>query len=362
MKTAKVPVSQLVPNMIVASSVYTFNNQLLIESGTCLTDKIITRLKFYSIDFVRIKVADDKADALPEVPLKVDSYQVKLKETNEFKQFNQALIQLTDSMKITMDRIVETSKTPDVYALYDSVNEVISYSRNGLHIFDMLHCMRDYDDQTYVHSVNVAIICKVLGSWLHFTPKDLETLTLCGLLHDIGKLTIPYDIISKPAKLTENEYTTVQEHSLRGYNILRPLDINIHIKMAAMLHHERTDGSGYPLGLKSDQIDKFTKIVMIADVYDAMTSARVYRGPVCPFEVIATFEAEGLSKYDPKYMITFLDHLAKLYLHSSVRLSDNREGQIILMNRNSLAKPVVKVGENIIDLSTHNDLSITAII
>lgn len=362
MKTAKIPVSQLVPNMIVASSVYTFNNQLLIETGTRLSDKIITRLKFYSIDFVRVRVEDDAPDILAEVPMKKDSYLEKLKETDQFQQFQQSLITMTNNIKITMEQILESSKVPDVYALYDAVNEVISYSRNGLHIFDMLQCMRDYDDHTYVHSVNVAIISKVLGSWLKFTPKDLETLTICGLLHDIGKLTIPHEIISKPEKLTQDEYSTVQSHSIRGYNILRPLDINIHIKMAAMLHHERCDGSGYPMGLHSNQIDKFAKVIMIADVFDAMTSARVYRGPVCPFEVISTFEAEGLTKYDTKYIMTFLDHLTKLYLHSTVRLSDGKVGQIILMNRNSLSKPVIKIGKEIVDLSSQSDLFISAIL
>ena len=362
MKTARIPVSQLVPNMIVASSIYTFNNQLLIEAGTRLSDKIITRLKFYSIDLVRISVDDDAPDVLPEAPLKKDLYLETIKETKEYKQFNQSLMTMTSNIKDTMEQIIENSKAPDVYALYDGVNEIISHSRNGLHIFDMLHCMRGFDDQTYVHSVNVAIICKVIGSWMNFTPRDLETVTICGLLHDIGKVTIPQDIISKPAKLTQDEYSAVQEHALRGYNILRPLDMNIHIKMAAMLHHERCDGSGYPMGLHSDQIDKFAKIVMIADVYDAMTSARVYRGPLCPFEVISTFENEGLTKYDPKYMMTFLDHLTQLYLHSTVRLSDGAVGQIILMNRNSLSKPVIKVGTDFVDLSNQNDLFISAII
>jgi HD-GYP domain-containing protein (c-di-GMP phosphodiesterase class II) len=101
---------------------------------------------------------------------------------------------------------------------------------------------------------------------------------------------------------------------------------------------------------------------MIADVYDAMTSARVYRGPVCPFEVISTFETEGLTKYDPKYIMTFLDHLTQLYLHSTVRLNDGAVGQIILMNRNSLSKPVIRIGKDFVDLSNQNDLYISAII
>lgn len=362
MKTAKIPVSQLTPDMIVADSVYTFNNQLIIQQGTRLSDKIITRLKFYSIEQVRIQIEDNAPDEILVAPLKKELYLEKLKGTIEYKNFNKSLLTMTSEIKESMDQILGQTTNPDVNSLYGAMNDMISNCRNGLHVFDMLHCMRSYDDHTYIHCVNVALISNVIGTWLNFTTKDLETVTLCGLFHDIGKITIPYDIISKPSKLSQEEYSTMKAHAIRGYNILRPLDLNIHIKMAAMVHHERCDGSGYPMGLRGEQIDKFAKVVMIADVYDAMTSARVYRGPLCPFEVISIFESEGLTKYEPKYIMTFLDHITQLYLNNTVRLNDGSIGEIILMNRNSLSKPVIKVGKTFTDLSNQNNLFITAIL
>lgn len=362
MKTAKLSVSQLTPDMIVADSVYTFNNQLIIQKGTRLSDKIITRLKFYSIEQVRIQIEESDTDEVPDIPQNKELYHDRLRSTPEFKNFNKSLLKMTDIIKDSMNGMVGNIVSPDIYALYNAVNEVMSHCRNGLHIFDMLHCMRSYDDHTYIHSVNVALICKILGSWLNFTTKELETVTLCGLFHDIGKITIPYDIISKPSKLTQDEYSTVKAHAIRGYNILRPLDLNINIKMAAMLHHERCDGSGYPMGLRGDQINKFAKVVMIADVYDAMTSARVYRGPLCPFEVISVFESEGLAKYEPKFIMTFLEHITQLYLHSNVKLNNGIVGEVIMMNRNCLSKPIIKVNNEFIDLSSKSDLNITSIL
>ncbi len=362
MKTVKIPVSQLTPGMIVADSVYTFSNQLIIQAGVCLTDKIITRLKFYSVDLVHIRVEDNTPEPLPIAPLVKELYLEKLKGSHEFIQFNQTLLKKVDTLKTTMQDLVDGSKEIDIQALYEDVNSIIASSRNGLHVFDMLHCMRNYDDLTYIHSINVALICNVLGTWLKFTDKDLLTVTISGLLHDIGKITIPDEIIKKPDKLTPDEYSTVKEHAARGYNILNKLDINIHIKMAAMMHHERCDGTGYPLGLRSQQIDKFAKVVMIADVYDAMTSARVYRGPLCPFEVISVFEGEGLAKYEPKYIMTFFDHVMQLYLHSTVRLNDGTVGEIILMHRNNLCRPVIRIGNEFIDLELNHDLYITAIL
>lgn len=117
------------------------------------------------------------------------------------------------------------------------------------------------------------------------------------------------------------------------------------------MHHERCDGSGYPLGLKTDKINRYAKLVAIADIYDAMTSARVYRGPLCPFKVIRIFEEEGFEKYDPRYVVTFLQNIADTYVQNEVLLSDGRKGQIILINKSMVSKPIVQCGGEVIDLS-----------
>ena len=247
--------------------------------------------------------------------------------------------------------------------LLTDINDILKNARNGMHVFDMLHSMRDFDDETYLHSVNVALIANVLGRWMNFTERELDTLTLCGLLHDIGKLLIPPEIIKKPTALSDTENETLMSHPLRGYNILRAQKANIHVQMSAMMHHERCDGTGYPLGIKGDQIDRFAKIIMVADVYEAMTAARVYRGPVCPFEVISIFESEGLAKYDTRTVMTFLEHVNQTYMNNNVRLSDKSEGVIIMMNRTSLSRPVIRVGgDRFIDLSKEHDLYIEAIL
>lgn len=362
MKTVKMPVTQLEPDMVVAEDIYTFSNQLIIQQGTHLTDKIITRLKFYSIQTVRLCVDDNTPEPIPVQPYATEFYQENLKQSTEFKEFNHAHLEMAGHLKEIMHDLIEATDEANVSLLYHEINRVVSKSRNGLHVLEMLHCMRGYDDLTYIHSINVALICRVLGTWLNFSDKDLETLTICGLLHDIGKVTIPYEIISKPSSLTDEEFSTMKAHSLRGYNILRPQKVNIHIKMSAMMHHERCDGSGYPLGLQGNQIDSYAKIVMIADVYDAMTSARVYRGPLCPFEVLSVFEKEGLTKYDPKYIMTFFDNITMLYQNCSVRLSDGSTGKIVLMHRNNLTRPIICVGSNFINLSDNDDLFITEVL
>ena len=169
-------------------------------------------------------------------------------------------------------------------------------------------------------------------------------------------------IIKKPAKLTDNEYTVVKKHTLEGYNILRTFDIPECIMNAALMHHERCDGSGYPFGIRNSKIDMYAKMVAIADVYDAMTSARVYRGPMCPFKVVELFESEGLQKYETHFIMTFLENIVNTYMLQRVKLSDGRIGDVVFINRSALAKPTIKSGDEFIDLSALPDVSIEAII
>lgn len=290
-------------------------------------------------------------------------YSEKVKNTPEFKAFSSSVEYSTDHLRRQVLDIIRNNVPIAEDELLTDINDILKNARNGMHVFDMLHSMRDFDDETYLHSVNVALIANVLGRWMNFTERELDTLTLCGLLHDIGKLLIPPEIIKKPTALSDTENETLMSHPLRGYNILRAQKANIHVQMSAMMHHERCDGTGYPLGIKGDQIDRFAKIIMVADVYEAMTAARVYRGPVCPFEVISIFESEGLAKYDTRTVMTFLEHVNQTYMNNNVRLSDKSEGVIIMMNRTSLSRPVIHVGgDRFIDLSKEHDLYIEAIL
>ncbi len=362
MKTIRVKTEQVSPGMKVAEDIYTFNNQLIIPADTIISDKIITRLKFYSIQEVKIVVDSDSPDELPYVPIKEQSYLQKKKNSSEFRLFVKDLSTAVTSFQRQIKDVSSQTPTLNTNALTSDIKNLLSKCRTGIQVFDLLHCMRNNDDQTYIHSINVALVCTVMGSWLQLPQEESEILMLCGLLHDIGKLTIPSEILLKSDPLTPEEYNVIKTHAMRGYNYLRPKNIDTRIKLAAMTHHERCDGSGYPLNLRGDQIDDFAKIVAIADVYDAMTSARVYRGPLCPFEVIHVFESEGLTKFDPKFVMVFLDHITKSYVGNRVKLSNGVEGDIILMNRTSLTRPVIKCGETYIDLSKEPDLYVEKIV
>jgi putative nucleotidyltransferase with HDIG domain len=359
MKTRKISLSQAVPGMVAASKLYSKDGLLIMNKDTTLTDKIITRLEFYSVIELHIYIITCCEDA--SIILEQDSYYEKLSESESFKAFRKAYQQAIKSMKGSFDDIVNSENTIESDHLLADISKIICQTSSHMEIFNMMQYIHNFDDNTYVHSLNVAIICNIIGRWLHFTPEDLETITLCGLLHDVGKLLVPTEIILKPSKLTKEEYYTIQTHALLGFDLLQNQELDDRIKNVALLHHERCDGSGYPYGYKGDLIDSYTKLVSIADVYDAMASPRVYRGPLCPFEVMSIFEVEGYKKYDPKYLLTFMQGIADAYIKSKVRLDNDMIGEVVLINYSELSRPVVKVDDKFIDLSKQRSINIIAL-
>lgn len=358
----RIRTSDLCPGMKTAEDVYSYNNQMIMPKDTVLDDKMITRLEFYSVLAIRIhdeiEATVTVASEMNSVISENSSYATKVRSSQRFKEFEATFLETTEVFKESLYSIVEENQEVDVPTLLNSVTELVSGDMTGLSVFDMLHNMRQYDDFTYMHSMNVALICNVFGQWLKLRPEQIETLTVAGLLHDVGKLKVPDNIIRKPDKLSPAEYNIIKTHTLQGYNVLKDKSIDNNIKEAALMHHERCDGTGYPLGIKSDKINPYAKIVAIADVYDAMTAARIYRGPLCPFRVIGIFEAEGLQKYDSRFILTFLERVANTYMNNRVRLSNGMEGEVVFMNKNQYSRPMIQCGNEFVDLSKRQDLYI----
>lgn len=361
----RVATYQLVPGMAVAEDIYNFNNQLVLAKGTVLTDDIITRLEFYSI--ISIYVEDEvSSDLEPKKPTGYielqDSYSERLQASPQFQEFKKKYEWQVDDFHNTLANVIEKNIPLDVDDLMGSISGLLNESEKNVSLFDMLHNMREYNDSTYSHCMNVALICNTFAKWMKFSDEDIFTVTLCGLMHDVGKLTVPLDILNKPSKLTDEEFNIIKQHPVNGYRVLLRQHLDTTICATALLHHEKCDGSGYPYGLLGHRLDRFTKMVTIADIYDAMTSARVYRGPLCPFKVVEIIEEEGYQKYDPDYLLTFLSHIVNTYISYRVRLSNGQEGEVVYINKHKLGRPTIKCGNEFIDLSAHPELDILSII
>lgn len=357
LEAIRIRADQAEAGMVVATDVYTTSNQLVITKGTMLDDRMITKLRFYNVYGLFVF----KREAF-HTDIKEESYIDMLRSTSEFKKFNRSYVDSVSSVEDKFNSILNKQEGIDIDGMIKEVDNVLKEGRNGAHLFEMLHGIRDYDDMTYVHSLNVSLICSIFAGWLKFSKEETRVLTLAGLLHDVGKMLIPKEIITKADKLSDKEYEIVKTHTVKGYQALKDYNIDIRVKYAALMHHERSDGYGYPNGFRSDQIEEFAKIVAIADVYDAMTSNRRYRKAICPFDVIENFERDGFLKFDPGYLMTFMERIVQSYLHNMVRLSDGREGEVVMINKLSLSRPVIRTGETFVDLSKEHQLTIDTII
>jgi len=173
---------------------------------------------------------------------------------------------------------------------------------------------------------------------------------------------MPPEIIKKPGALTPEEYQIIKTHPLKGYQLLKSKNVDENIARAALMHHEKCDGTGYPIGLKQNKIHEIAKLITIVDIYEAMTANRCYRAALCPFDVIKMFEDEGYTKYDPKYLVPFLHGISDTYLHNTVLLNDGRKGEIIMTNKNQVSRPSIMSGTSYIDLTYHPELKIVAIL
>ena len=230
------------------------------------------------------------------------------------------------------------------------VDSILGRTRNSLHLLDMMQCLRGFDDLTYTHSMNVALICNVIGSWAGFSKDDLNTLMLCGLLHDIGKLKIPTEIIQKPGKLTDEEFDLIRSHPKLGYDILRSKNLDDRIKLAALQHHERYDGKGYPRQLAGIEINEYASIGYDCRCLRCYDFKPYLQKRHLSFTVISMFEKEK-DLYNPHYLYLFMKRLVEAYVNTEVILSNNERGKIVLLNQNLLSRPVVITDKKTYDLS-----------
>ncbi|MCI8409374.1 MAG: HD-GYP domain-containing protein [Lachnospiraceae bacterium] len=364
MEIKRIQIMHATEGMILAEDVYTSTDKLLVTCNTILTSTVIQKIKKYGIFHILVYEKESEEATIEEEIEAKDIYlhKERLQRSQDFNAFKQDFEKSIKGLKKTFGRIMGDNGLDETEELLGRINAMVKHGHGTLHIMDMLNCMREYDDVTYAHSISVGLLCRLIGEWLKYPEKELQSLTLAGLVHDIGKLQISYSIISKPGKLTSQEYKIIQTHPRLGYNILMDKDFDKRVKLAALMHHERCDGSGYPFQLQAGEIDYWSKIVSIADVYDAMTADRSYRKGMCPFDVLNIWGKEGYIKHDPGLLMLFMEKTAYSYINSSVRLSDGRIGEIVSIQKDALARPLVRVGESFVDLNRENDIVIQQII
>lgn len=275
--------------------------------------------------------------------------------------FQIAVDDCTTAMEMIFDQIRFTKKLP-INELRDEVIPFIEQVTEKNDFYGMLTALQSKDDYTYRHNIAVGILSTLLGKWLKMEPEELSMLTIAATLHDIGKIMIPAEILTKPGALTADEFEVMKKHTTIGYELIRDTVGTSHTQaMVALQHHERMDGSGYPFGVQGHRITDFSKIVAVADVFHAMTSDRVYRKASPLYQVLKEMGESAFGKLDPYVCRVFMDKLMQSMIGNEVELTDGRVGRIIMIIPHDPLRPLVNIGEEFIDLSKERELGIVRV-
>jgi putative nucleotidyltransferase with HDIG domain len=204
--------------------------------------------------------------------------------------------------------------------------------------------LRGFDEYTYTHSINVSLLAILLGKHLDLDKPTLLKLGLAGMYHDVGKARIPEAILNKPGKLTEAEFQVMKGHPLEGYKLMaNQADLDPEILRAVVEHHERADGTGYPRALTGEAIGRFSRIIAVVDVYDALTSRRVYKDAMTPAKALGMMYQWRDKDFTPHAIESFIRCIGVFPVGSFVKLSGGEFGIVASVNPLRPTKPEVKV-------------------
>ena len=207
--------------------------------------------------------------------------------------------------------------------------------------------LKNYDDYTYFHSVNVATLAAVLGVRYGLSEYELKVLTTGALLHDIGKKFVKADVLNARRPLTEEEKRMVLQHPKLGYEFLkRNYDFDPDVCEGVLGHHEWYNGEGYPLRRSGENISIYARIIKVADVYDAMTSKRPYHDALSPSDAVEYIMAMNESEFDPAIVDIFLKWVAVYPVGCEVELSDGRHAVVVKNYHDFLLRPKIRVMES----------------
>lgn len=334
-----VPYNKLKSGMKLGSDIElnfkTKSEAFLLKEGTILTEDNINKLLKFGI--LGVYIEDGRVN-------KVLDYKSRKESISAIKKIFDVC---ENTHKILNEKTIEEIEKVSE-RLVSNINKNRKYT---IGISDL----QTYDENTYLHSLSVAVISIAIGTELKLDRKQLCDLGVSALLHDIGKVEIPIKLISKPGKLTKDEYNIVKTHVNLGIKyITGNKDINNDIYLGVISHHEKYDGTGYPNALKKDEIPLFGRIISVADVYDALTANRPYRKPVKPFEAIEYIMGSVGTSFDYDIVKAFLRKIEPYPINAHVILSDGRIGVIMKVNAETPLRPVIKIcgeKEETLDLS-----------
>ncbi len=239
------------------------------------------------------------------------------------------------------DAVINPEQTREVTSTL--VDEVLRSPDAILNLMDI----RTFDDYTFTHNVNVSTISLLIGESIGLSRDELEELGTGCLLHDVGKIKIPIEILHKDGSLNDEEFLEMKSHPKKGYDILiKSRGLSEQARLVCLQHHEKFQGGGYPGRLKGDEITLFARICAVADVYDALTTNRPYRLAMSPYDAIKILNSGIDRHFDPRILTAFIKKFSIYPSGSLVKLNDASIALVLRNNSASVIRPVIRMISN----------------
>ncbi|OGX68153.1 MAG: histidine kinase, partial [Paenibacillus sp. RIFOXYA1_FULL_44_5] len=320
------------PGMRLAKNIYNEDGRVLLGKHMELTEQLLRRLKQLGIQMVYIE------DAL------TDDVIVEELLSDETR------IKALTGLKVQFRKIMEDTGRKGVIqhnqlgkSMRDIQTMIIDDLSRNEQAMIMLMNMNAADHYLYHHSLNVCIYTTMLGLAHGYSRDELMVLGVGSLLHDVGKTKIPEQLLKKPGSLSSEEFEEVKKHAEYGFQILKD-EPNISLLSAhcAYQHHERLNGSGYPRGIKDNEIHEYAKLIGLVDSYDAMISHRVYRSALLPHQAMEIMYGGAGTLYDKYQIELFRDKVAIYPLGITVTLNTGESGVVVDLNSTFAHRPIVR--------------------
>jgi putative nucleotidyltransferase with HDIG domain len=342
---------QLINNKL-GRNIYDDTGRLLLPKGTVLQEAHINQL--LNLGYSKILVGSDDEQS-------EEVYEPEGEKLAQ-KRLGQAFAVAVDSLRDLMAKVANGH--PAVAGEVEETMEMLFPSvKETNNIMLTLRDLRRKDEYTLQHSVSVSVLATKLGQLMRLPGHDLRMLGTAGILHDIGKCKIPLAILNKNGSLSEQEFREMQKHPVYGYQIVKDMNLkDPRIMLAVLQHHEHQDGRGYPLKLSGGKIHLFSKIIAVADVFDAMTSERPYRGKMDLFNAMNEIFASSASHLNPEVVNKLRTYILSICPGASALLNNGDVARIILMNSDEPSRPLIQSGHEFIDLREQRDLWVRDIV
>lgn len=333
-----IPIAQCLEGMVLMEPIVDqLTGNIIIPRGAVITGKHLHKLAQFPNRQVWVSVSQSNA-----------IWRADEETLEQYKKYVSGIRQVLSHVS-NIENLVEHMKNIS--------DEMIKYYVDDYSVLSCMNLLDEFNRDTYCHTVNVGFLSLMIGKWRAYTKEQISNLILSALLHDIGLLNTDDQVFNvKFSKLDIKQKLEYKRHPIYSYEKLMDYnEVSIEVLKGILSHHERCDGSGYPLSLRGENINEISRIIGIVDTFD------ILRQEYHIFETLGILGHKMVRKFDNKLLFEFCDNMASYYIGHQVLLDNGIQGEIVLIQPNAFDRPIIRTSQGVIDLNKKIRLNIVKV-